>query len=95
MSNYTKTLPDDPAGFTRRCAFHLSYEHNRKRCGRAVYEIVDPSGEIVPIAHCYDTGGKSPYNGYFVEGCDTCFKKWADAVAEWNSRVQKDQSNAD
>lgn len=85
MGVYNKDLPEDPKGFTSRCAFHMSYESNKKRCGRAVYEVVDADGVTTPVVRRYDTGGEKPYDGYFVDGCETKFSKWADAARQWNN----------
>lgn len=89
MSSYDKDIPADPKGFTTACAFHMSYEHKRQRCGRAVYIVSDPDGVETPICRRYDTNPDDGYDGYFVEGCDERFGKWADAAAKWNEMRAK------
>jgi len=86
-TDYKAQLPSDPKGFTKRCEFHMSYEHKKKRCGKAVYRICDPNGEPTPVYQRYDTNPENPVSEYAVEGWDTGFKKWSEAAAKWNEML--------
>lgn len=83
-SPYNKDLPLVPNGFKSQLVLHLSYEANRKRCGKAVHSVIDADGVLTPISRRYDTHPTKGYDGYFVDGCDEPFKKWADAAKRWN-----------
>lgn len=92
---YSKAIPPETTGFTKKCEFHMSYEHKGQRCGRAVYRIHDPDGIPTPIAHRYDTNPDTGYNGYFVDGCETKFGKWSDAAAQWNAMLAVGEKGED
>lgn len=88
-TEYAKALPMSVEGLKSRCEFHMSYEHKKKRCGKAVYVILDADGTVTPVVRQYDTNPDNGYDGYFVDGCDTRFGKWSDAAAQWNKMLSE------
>lgn len=80
------TLPSDPKGFTKRMKMHLNFG---RKGGAAIFSIHDPDGKELPITYQYDTRKKgAAETGLFIDGVDTCFKKWSDLAAYWPEYIK-------
>jgi hypothetical protein len=75
------TLPADAKGYTKHMHMHLNYG---EAGGAATYSIRGPGGITMPISYQYDTRkkGAAP-TGFFIDGVDQVFKRWADLAAYW------------
>jgi hypothetical protein len=80
-----QTLPSDAKGYTKRMQIHLNFGEDG---GSAKYTVHGPAGEEMPITYQYDTRkkGAAP-TGFFIDGVDQVFKRWADLAAYWPSYV--------
>lgn len=75
------TLPSDGKGFSKRMVIHMNFGEDG---GAANYTVHDADGNLMPITHQYDTRKKDANpTGYFLDGVEQCFSKWADLAAYW------------
>ena len=75
------TLPTDASGYTKRMQVHMNFGEDG---GSGKYSVHGPAGIEMPISYQYDTRktGAAP-TGFFIDGVDQVFKRWADLAAYW------------